>query len=103
MVSEDQQTVTPESEFRLKLHEPSPAVLEEYASQRAPQSPSQWFCLKFPDQVALYGAPVLEELHRWTDQNAQIEAVALNEDFFAGVLGCNKQLGHHVVFYQPEQ
>jgi hypothetical protein len=33
----------------------------------------------------------------------RVEPVALNEDFFAAVLGGDKALGHHVIFYLPEQ
>jgi hypothetical protein len=103
MVPEAQQTLTPGPQFRLKLYESTPPIFEDYAAAKIPQSPSEWFCLKFPEQAELYGAPVLEEIHPGGYDVARINPVALNEDFFAGVLGRNTQLGHHVVFYQPEQ
>jgi len=71
-----------------------------------PSSPSEWFSMKFPDAVKKYGCPFLEvrqSIRRGiNDQITTVNPLAINTDFFAGMLGGDKSLGHSVVYYEPE-
>ncbi len=78
-------------------------MLQEYASERPAKSPGEWFSKRFPAQAEQYGPPMLECVETLLDQSIQVSPVALNEDFYAAVLGGDDRLGHHVVFYLPEQ
>ena len=64
--------------------------------------PNGWFLEKFPDAVEKYGPAFMEAT--WIDQHFQKNVIPahLNIDFFAGVLGGSPQLGHKVVYFQPE-
>ena len=55
--------------------------------------------ISFPEQAETYGPPLLEGTCQELDQ---INLLALNEDFFAAILGGDQKLGHHVVLYLPE-
>jgi len=71
-----------------------------------PSTPSEWFSRKFPMQAEVYGAPILEERYSHFKEEVsftRIKPLALNEDFFAAMLGGNRKLGHHVVFYPKER
>ncbi|MFA5189326.1 MAG: hypothetical protein WC740_01290 [Verrucomicrobiia bacterium] len=62
--------------------------------------------MKFPSLDDTYGTPVLEHVQLMTEEGllrSFTGAFALNEDFFGAVLGGDPALGHHVVFYAPEQ
>ena len=85
--------------YRLKRYEPNPLMLNQYQEEPSSQSPCEWFSRRFPEQAKTYGPPLLEGTSQELDQ---INPVALNEDFFAAILGGDKKLGHHVVFYLPE-
>ncbi len=89
--------------YQLKKYTPVPLMLQEYQAEAPPTSPSEWFSRKFPEQSRIYGPPVLESVETLLDQTNRVCPVSLNEDFFAAILGGDKQLGHHVVFYLPEQ
>ena len=67
-----------------------------------PATPSEWFTRRFPVEVKRWGCPFLEEVavDRVTGRK-QITAVAMNDCFFAATLS-DSQLGHSVVFYEPE-
>jgi hypothetical protein len=52
--------------------------------------------------VRAYGPAFLEEVRALEDEN-RIIPVSLNEDFFAGVLGGDSRMGHHVVFCAHEE
>ena len=64
--------------------------------------PNSYFAERFPEAVDKYGAAFM--VGSWTDpfQQTHIIPVHLNIDFFAGVLGGSPQLGHKVVYFQPE-
>ena len=67
-----------------------------------PSTPNEWFAQKYPEQLKKYGSPFLE-LNQPVDAfTSQILPVSINLDFFAGILGGRKDLGHHVIYYQPE-
>jgi hypothetical protein len=91
----------PQVTYQLKTMEP-PSFFDS-GKERKPSTPGEWFAARFPEQAKTYGPPILEAVYADDDHGNRINAVALNEDFFAGVLGGDKQLGHHLVFYLPEQ
>ena len=61
-------------------------------------NPNDWFTAKFPEQAQQYGPAFLEGTY--TDANGLKWFIPtyLNEDFFAAILGGNKDLGHQVVW-----
>lgn len=64
--------------------------------------PNGWFTSKFPGAAAKYGAAFLETKCEDDELLIRTTPVILNEDFFASTLGGDRRLGHHVVFYRPE-
>ena len=67
-----------------------------------PKTPSEWFALKFPDVVSRYGCPLLEVRQTSCDGFTRITPIAVNHDFFAGMLGGDAKLKHSVIYYEPE-
>ena len=68
--------------------------------------PSQWFAAKYPEQAERWGAPFMEHsflMLKGGFQEEEVNPYAINDDFFAAILGGDKRFGHSVVFYQPEQ
>ncbi len=68
--------------------------------------PSQWFALRYPEHAERWGAPFMEHtvlLLRDSHPEEEVNPYAINDDFFAAILGGDKQFGHSVIFYQPEQ
>ena len=67
-----------------------------------PATPSAWFAQRFPAEVKRWGCPFLEAV---TTNPVMLttttHAVALNDNFFAAILS-DQQLGHAVVFFEPE-
>jgi hypothetical protein len=102
MAQEVEQPVMQSRRYRLKKHESEPLLLQDHALEQAPQSPSESFSRKFPEQAESYGPPILEATYPELNHSSRISAEALNEDFFAALLGGDRRLNHHVVFYQPE-
>ena len=66
-------------------------------------NPNDWFTAKFPEQAQQYGPAFMEGTY--TDANGlkRFVPACLNEDFFAAILGGDKELGHQVVWYPPEE
>src|SRR5581483_8896099 len=91
--------------LQLKTFEPAPAILRDQLPDKAPRTPSEWFSKKFPIQADIYGAPLLEEEYEtpeFGDLTLRTKPLALNEDFFAAILGGDEHLGHKVVYYPPD-
>jgi hypothetical protein len=65
-------------------------------------TPSLWFSAKYRTQAEQWGAPFLEAAVTMPDRSTHISPVALNLTFFASIF-CDKRIGHHVVYYVPEQ
>ena len=65
-------------------------------------NPNDWFAAKFPEQVQQFGAAFMEGTY--TDANGLKRFIPayLNEDFFAAILGGDKELGYQVIWYPPE-
>ena len=91
----------PKLTYQLQTAE-CPSFLEGQ-KQRKPTTPSEWFSSKFPQQANTYGPPILEAVYAGPDHSNRVNAVALNEDFFAAMLAGDKSLGHQLIFYLPEQ
>ena len=66
-------------------------------------NPNDWFATKFPEQVQQYGSAFLEGTWTDTDGLKRFIPVHLNEDFFAAILGGDKDLGHQVICSPPEE
>ena len=56
----------------------------------------------YPNAYQNHGSPFLELTGQLDPFTAQILPVTLNVDFFASVLGGRKDLGHAVIYYEPE-
>lgn len=67
------------------------------------RTPNGWFETRFPYEVAGYGQPFLQHQHTDRDGFLRTALMAINEDFFAAILGGDKAFGHQVVFYDPEK
>ena len=65
--------------------------------------PNQWFMDRFPEQAQQYGPAFMEGT--WTDADGLKHFIPayLNEDFFAAILGGNRELGHQVVWCPQEE
>jgi hypothetical protein len=73
--------------------------------QPTPETPSEWFAKKFPTQAEQFGPPLLEAVYHLETHDEILKKIIpsdLNDDFFAGVLGGDSELGHHVIYYLPE-
>ena len=103
MVQKHQDETLRRIDYQLKNCTPPPAIVQEYAERAPVQSPSDWFSRKFPALAERYGPPILEAVEPLLDQSTRITPVALNEDFFAALLGGDKRLGHDLVYYEPAE
>ena len=92
----------PQMSFDLKPYKPMHYALHG-VPEGDPQTASDYFNRKYPDLSLTYGAPFMEYTFRDLKQWDRTTVVGMNDDFFAALLGGDKRLGHHVVFYVPEQ
>ena len=95
-----------------KSHQPSSLIQQVDLRFQMPRTndevfestnnPNDWFTAKFPEQAQQYGSAFMEGTY--TDANGLKRFIPayLNEDFFAAILGGDKELGHQVVWYPPE-
>ena len=68
-----------------------------------PATPSAWFTQRFPAEVKRWGCPFLEAVTtNPVMMTTTTQAVALNDNFFAATLS-DQQLGHSVVYFEPER
>lgn len=73
------------------------------APQRQPATPSEWFARRFPAEVKRWGCPFLEAVVEDVQTGRKlVSAVSMNCSFLAAALS-DSQLGHSVVFFEPEQ
>ena len=85
----------------LNLYRPNPSSFIDPAP-RLPRTPNEWFGQRYPDQFQKFGSPFLE-LNQRVDQFTDLTLpLTLNVDFFAGLLGGEKSLGHHVIYFEQE-
>jgi hypothetical protein len=85
----------------LKLYQPAPYNFDQQPSQPA-KTPNEWFCQRYPIPFEKYGSPFLELVEPADNFTVQILPLSINIDFFAGVLGGRRDLGHHVIYFEPE-
>lgn len=83
----------------LKLYEPDPDWLRERAE---PKTPNEWFGRRYPEQIEKFGSPFLELVEIIDNFTHQVIVISLNHDFFASALGGRSDLGHRVVYFEPE-
>ena len=83
---------------------PNPAEVFAYGPPtHPPATPGEWFARRYPSIVQQWGAPILEAITTAVPSGDRIvQPLTLNDNFFAAILS-DPQLGHSVVFYQPEQ
>jgi hypothetical protein len=85
----------------LKLYEPDLSHYDQQPAQPA-KTPNEWFGQKYPEQAEMYGSPFLELIEPLDQFSVQVLPILINIDFFAGVLGGRRDLGHHTIYYEPE-
>ena len=84
---------------QLKLYEPS---LFNFGTASVPKTPNEWFVQRYPWVYEKCGSPFLELVNVIDSFDTQILSLSINHDFFASVLGGRKDLGHHVIYFEPE-
>jgi hypothetical protein len=67
-----------------------------------PATPGEWFARRYPAAVEQWGAPILEAVINDQQGNRLVKPLELNDNFFASIIS-DLQLGHSVVYFQPEQ
>jgi hypothetical protein len=92
------QLTAPQERTRLRM----PLYCDSSTACDNVNDPNGWFAAKFPDAAAKYGAAFLETKYQDEELLVRTIPVMLNEDFFASSLGGDRRLGHHVVYYRPE-
>ena len=92
----------PTTSTTVELNLPKKPHWAEPQTLPKPKTPSEWFALKFPDQAARFGCPFLEVRQTSLDGFTRITPLALNHDFFAGMLGGDAKLNHSVIYHEPE-
>lgn len=83
----------------LKLYEPN---VNEYGQIKAAQTPNEWFVQRYPLAFNNHGSPFLDAVEVLDKHTRQTFPCSINLDFFAAVLGGRRDLGHHVIYYEPE-
>lgn len=86
----------PQLRFRM------PRVCGQANEPAVTNDPNEWFADKFPEQAAQYGAAFLKGTWTDTDGLKRFIPAYLNKDFFAAIFGGDNRLGHHVVYFPPE-
>ena len=85
----------------LKLYEPQ--KLSGFDQQhQEPKTPNEWFVQRYPWSYENHGSPFLELVQPIDQFTVQVMPITINHDFFAAVLGGRKDLGHHVIYFEPE-
>ena len=86
---------------QLKLYEPQKLNGFDHEPQE-PKTPNEWFVQRYPWAYENHGSPFLELVQPIDQFTVQVLPVSLNFDFFASVLGGRKDLGHHIIYFEPE-
>jgi hypothetical protein len=85
---------------RLKLYEPKP--FNTFDEPQKPKNPNAWFGQRYKREVERFGSPFLELVEPMDAYSVQVMPITLNIDFFAAVLGGRSDLGHSVVYFEPD-
>jgi hypothetical protein len=88
--------------LQLKKWEPEPFAFGDRFSYQKPETPSEWFSHKFPEQARIYGCPFIEAIEDLGDGIKKINPLAENKDFLAATLQGDSNLGHGVVYIESE-
>lgn len=90
--------------FQLNRGDERPFVFRDIAvPQQPPATPSEWFARRFSAEVKRWGCPFLEAVVEDVETGRKlVSAVSMNNSFFAATLS-DSQLGHSVVYYEPDQ
>ncbi len=88
--------------LQLKKWQPDPWALREYATDRKPTTPSEWFSKMFPEQARIHGCPFIELVEDRSDGLKRVNPLAQNLDFLAAILGGDSRLGHKVIYLEGE-
>ena len=86
--------------LNLKLYQPPKYVCGELV--QLARTPNAWFCERYPAAYQRHGSPFME-LTQPVDQFTNIIfPVTINTDFMACVLGGRRDLGHNIIYLEPE-
>jgi len=88
--------------LQLKKWEPEPWPLTEYAIDRKPSTPSEWFSKHFPAHAKVWGCPFIELAEDIADGLKKINPLSANLDFLAAILGGDETMGHKVIYLEGE-
>jgi hypothetical protein len=86
---------------KLRLYEPDKFSQFDHQPQPA-KTPNEWFVQRYPYAYQNHGSPFLEVVEPLDQFTVQVLPLTLNHDFFASVLGGCRDLGHHVIYFEPE-
>jgi hypothetical protein len=85
---------------RLKLYEAKP--FNAFDEPQKPKTPNELFGQRYKRQVERFGSPFLELVEPLDAYSVQVLPITINIDFFAAVLGGRADLGHSVVYFEPD-
>jgi hypothetical protein len=88
--------------LQLKKWEPEPWPMTDYAIDRKPTTPSEWFSKYFPAHAKVWGCPFLELAEDRADGLKKINPLSANLDFLAAILGGDEKMGHKVIYLEGE-
>ena len=88
--------------LQLKKWEPEPWPLRDYAIDRKPTTPSEYFSKMFPEQARIFGCAFIELVEDRSDGLKKINPLAPNLDFLAAILGGDEKMGHKVIYLEGE-
>jgi hypothetical protein len=66
------------------------------------ETASVWFAKSFPETAKNHGVPFVEIRETSCDGFTRVTAISINIDFFASMLGGESELGHSIVYFEPE-
>ena len=88
---------------QLVKYEPVPWLFRNDMPAPPVNTPSEWFSKRWPQEAETFGAPFLEAKYLDKDLEEHVNPIALNDIFFASILGGDESLGHKVVYYAPDE
>ena len=86
----------------LELNLPGQGQFSQHALRPRAKTASVYFAELFPDAAKQYGCPFVEIRDVQADGRSIVTTVSVNVDFFAGALGGDRNLGHSIIYYEPE-
>jgi hypothetical protein len=80
----------------------APSRFNTLDEPQKPKTPNEWFGQRYSKQVERFGSPFLELVEPLDVYSVQVLPITINIDFFAAVLGGRADLGHSVVYFEPD-